>query len=478
MSCDLIVQITTPDNLTVQIQEPDDLIVQIEKVTKIGTSTYTINFDANGTQYGFYSKHFGNITSIETTNIDSYTIDGNPVSLPQAIELNTTYLIEIVKSTSETAQIVLTVQPSEYDELINKVDFTTGDGRYTYLLGDTTANTTLLKYDNDLFTSANWNEGTETFTVNPLDATITLPTLPANGYWSRVLYVKDHYMLVSGGNLGNKDKYFCKIDIDTNIVTDLSVNINQYSQFTGGDQNMYMCTQIYDYVNNIVYYGTKKAASISKLNDVVNLNLNTFVFDDSVQFRKSAIWREERKVEFDPYQKNFFINDLILNVDNHAFYSYDYAYNTPKINFNHILNRVYHTDDSNARPFYEFDHKGNYISVEYPISGVTGAMFYTPPDKENNHFVHLCRVSIASYKHHFRKYGVQSYGYSPIYHTPAEVNCLDAMYGKNFTHLAIYEGSQRLHLYDMNVDLSVESAEFGYLDLPVKCWSLYTTRIL
>lgn len=481
MDCeDLIVIVNEPDNLISKISEPESIIARtIEAVRTLGKSTYKIEFDTDATSiWAILSKFNGNITSATLSNITSYTIDGVVEALPFEIELNQVYLIEVVKSDPLLeASITLSVENISFDEILKSIDFVTGDGRWGYLLGDNTdvtTNRTVLKYDIDLLVRSNFLGG-GLWNVDPLSATITLPELPVNGWFSRLLYVKDDFMLVSGGNTASFDKYFCKLNLLTDAVTDLD-DVSGYSTKTGA-YNGYPKTQLYDYVNSVVYFAYAGDITTVKYSDVSNLNLNTNVLNNDIQFPLTGLWGHYRKANFDPHQENFFVRDLVFNVDNHAIYSYEYAYSYSGLYHNPFINKFYHYTKNDGRNLGQFDHRGNFETSEGVTSGVRSATV-TSYDKENNQFIQHTRVSVPSYKHHYRKYGVYSKGYYPIHHSPSEVSCLDAMYGKNYIHLAIWNTPTRLHMFDMNVDLSVDSAEFGYLDLPINCWSLYTNRLL
>jgi len=151
----------------------------------------TLNFASteNNLSWAFTQEGDGEIYDVVLTNIASYTIAGGAITLPYPVINGTSYSVSIVKTTTgQTASITFKTRRS-----INKTsslsvpDFGQYDGRYLYVLLN---NNTVQKLDSQLLLPANY-AGAGAWTVSPVVATITLPTLPNSALYTGIQFVKN-----------------------------------------------------------------------------------------------------------------------------------------------------------------------------------------------------------------------------------------------------------------------------------------------
>jgi hypothetical protein len=450
----------------------DSVIVVEER----GISTYTINFDANGTQYGFYSKHFGNITSIETTNIDSYTIDGNPVSLPQAIELNTTYLIEIVKTAPGTAQIVLTVQPSEYDELINKVDFTIGDGRYTYLLGNYSTNHGVVyKVDNELLKASNY-VGAGVWTINPIVKTFNLPTLPADTYWYKSVYLKDDRILFAACKYGVGDISLTTIN-SSDEIRDMDGNLNAYSFYdvTNYILNYYVYGIFYDYVRNHIYFKLYTGSLASTYKYVIDSN--TMEVGRPQRFSDIQFSSSVNKIFFNPYKKTFVL-ESVFDLENNKQENLIYYSNLQKACiYNRVNGRYYKSGNNNYAQIYEMDENSRLISTQIATKELSAIQNYSYSFDHDNNVI----VGYAAGNRSFliNRYDENNKRARAITFNDGSIRVLQGMHSKYLgDHLCIGNKGDELIVLDVSDPEGTLKFDRAYLTLPGEVQDIYTNQIL
>lgn len=428
--------------------------------------------------FGFQSEHTGEIIEAELTNIDSYTINKVSEVLPYDIENKTTYIIDIIKTNpSLESKVKFIVGLHDYTELIPDIDFSLGDGRWTYLLGDTTNLNTLYRYDNSLFTVVNYSGG-GAWTVSPLVATINLPVLPANAYWNKVTFLKDGWLLISGAATSNNSKYFCKVSALTGTldnITDLEGTPNAYTMLSGGSS--YGINSIYyDYINNYVYLRTYPffgTLSIIRL-DLNNITLSV-PLDSYFNFLASPYFN---KNYFNPY-KQVFVKDAEWDfINNRSGLYINYNYYMVSCCYNRVTNKYIKSGYADYKNLYIFDEfgvvEGSYISVgggNYPQT------FVLTCDHENNVVVGLTSNNLYQIT---RISDDNKKGFLLTNPEASQVSILDAMYSKYTTdlHIGLSNKFGRIHLIDASDPEGTIQPDFGYLDLPGKCWAMTTNQIL
>lgn len=131
--CKINFEVDEVQEINFQVEKPEDVSFETELITEIYVIYYNVNFDETVTTYSFYSKTKGYITSIDTSNVDSYTIDGATVNLPFKVEADTTYEIEIVKNEPGTAELLITVESDANEQgLAIQVEQLTTNENYTW----------------------------------------------------------------------------------------------------------------------------------------------------------------------------------------------------------------------------------------------------------------------------------------------------------------------------------------------------------
>jgi len=464
MTCDKInTIITEPEKLITNISETEDLIVTIDKVDKLGNMTYTIDFNENNTDWGFYSKHFGNITKIETTNISSYTIDGAAVSLPLAVELNTTYLVKITKTASGTAQIILTITPSEYDELRQSINFNIGNGKKTYAVSS--VDDKIYKIDNTLFVPSNY-VGAGVWSINPLELTITLPLLPSGGYWINNLYVYGK-TIVYGANTGNNDTYYSYINSD-DTVTDLNGNLNSFTTHTGLTRKIQMV--VYNYVDNIVYFSQYLWGSKWIMLD---LNNNIFVNKSTLELAYAHINYKSKK--FFNFIKNTFAQIAEIDIINNRFglhISIDGGIRY-SISYNRMTGLYGIGSKNHISKLHFINQKGN-IHSTLGNTSMAGGVLLATLDHLNNVYIN------CGGGNKFCIFRVDDLNYdSFILSNAIDLTAIrDGMYAFNNLHLLLDDSFQRLHCIDTTNPSGTIQPDFAYYDFPTKVNGFYTNRLL
>ncbi len=270
----------------------------IERVQEQLSITYTINFNESATDWGFVSKHAGKIVSIQTNNISSFTIDELPISLPQNVVLDDVYTIQIVKTEPGTAQIVFNIKLDVFDE-IKTINFNEGDGKKTYALSN--SSNCVYKINNELLTVAN-STGLGTWAVNPLEATISLPVLPAGRQWDRLQYVKSGKILVMGSHPNiSANKYFCYVNPDDSVES-LTGVLNSYNDLVvGSTYKSRIFYTLYDYINDYVYISDY----IYEITNLKKLDLNTNIFSIQPSMYSFRNDYTKEKILFNPYRNSF-----------------------------------------------------------------------------------------------------------------------------------------------------------------------------
>jgi len=266
-----------------------------------------MKFTANGeTSWPFKAEGDGEIYAVETTNIDTFTIEGNPITLPYPLVNETAYQIAITKTTpGQTSEILFkTRRAVDKTNTINVPDYGYKTIRYIYILA---SDGVLYKFDGDLLTTANY-QGSGVYTTNPLIATINLPALPyANFKFTTPFYRNGfiYVMCVADDNTnGVGEIYMCKINIASNAVTDLNDVANQLSFLgtLGGGSTFasYLRFVCYDFVNDIVYFANRVSRASSAF-----YNFTTSTLDRCPVDRAFTRYLYNTQSYFDP------VNELI-----------------------------------------------------------------------------------------------------------------------------------------------------------------------
>lgn len=433
---------------------------------KASKSTYKIDFTTDTTDiWAIYSKFNGNITSVTLDNVSSYTIDGAAVTLPFEVELNRTYLIEIVKTnTSLAASITFNTSYIQFDEIQTLPDFGTSD--YVYILGnddDVATNRTLLKLDTDLLKPAN-SLGSGAWSVNPIVNTITLPELPGNGWWRFVLWLHDTTFLISGGNTSSNEKYFVLIDSDLDAITDLSGNQNVYTSFFKG-YNYVLRKQFYNYIDNFVYFLDYHYGKFLKL----DLNDNTMSELNILSISCYFGMYSPEKPQFNPYSKVFYSRGGAYDLENDVSSNAFSAYSNHIVFFNYIFNDCYTFASNDAQLIVKDDNNRDKIIMVASGTTTTGIYYKMSVDHKN-------RVVVQPGNGRFNIFRVNDDNKKKFLFTNSLGNTIDYTFLKDNIHLALT--SSRIHLIDATDPEGTVQPDYNYLDLPVNCWSLYTNILI
>jgi len=458
------ISVTEEDSVNVTVH---DNIVYLSK----DASFYDIQFDTDTTDvWAIFSKFTGKIADVELTNIDSYKIDGVTVGLPFIVELDTTYLIEVVKTNpSLSASIKFEVSQTAFTENIDLPDFSKDTGDWDYLLGDNTdmaTNRTLLKLDTDLLKPTN-SLGGGLWSASPINTTLTLPLLPANGFWRFVMHLTHGKILVSGGNIGSKEKYFCLVDEDTDIITDLDGTVNTYSSFFTGSSNYLPRSQFYDYLHNLFYYIDNSYGNLN----VLNLKDNTIsekLLSSALTYYLGSL---PVKGQFNPYRRIFIKlgGSVDFEADNTSL-SY-HVYRSQYAFFNHIYNEVYIEPNNNTQLFIKNDKNRIKMYLNTVGTSITGTFGRMTIDHNN-------RVVTLFGSGQFAIYRINDANQKRFYLADKIGSEYDYVFLKDNIHCLLTDDYSRIHLVDASDPNGTVKPDYNYYDLPVKCWSMASNRII
>ena len=433
---------------------------------------YTINFNESETDWGFVSKHAGNITTVQTTNISSYTIDKLAVTLPKAVVLDDTYTVQIVKTAPGTAQIVFNVKLEVFSE-ISTINFTQGDGKKTYGLSNSSK--CVYKVNNELLTLAN-SSGLGTWTVDPLETTIALPTLPTGGQWDRLIYVRSGKMLVMGSNpVNSANKYFCYINPDDSVES-LTGVLNSYSNLVSGSYTKdRIYVSFYDYLNDYVYIND----TVYEATNLKRLDLNTnLLYAQTAVFSFRTDYAKE-KVVFNPYRNSFIdLGDVQITPSGEKYLTFiNRNAQSTKRWYNRKTKRYY---DASYNSLSELDQYNNQIAI-LTASGVTslGMTYNYSVDYDNNIAV-VCSANAFGV---FRL-GSMNYGRFAIQSPDSVTSAItNGMYAYGNLHVLsvgtgrIYTPYTKLQCIDVSYPF-LANPNFNYYTFPSTVVDIYTNRLL
>jgi len=232
--------------------------------------SYQFNFTSDSVDsWSFVSEGDGEIYEIVATNIDESNIlvGATALNLPKEISNGIQYSVTI-------SRLIEGVEASIEIKCRRKVNKTKNfnltslfkyDGRYAYCLEE--FNGVVHKLDTELLKASNY-QGAGVWTVSPIIATINLPPLPADHYWSAIGFIKNNdvpKIICVGGKVERIDYHACVIHVDTGEVWDLlEENQNTYSSYYyHGSWNYYGYLRyfLYDYINEKVFFRTIAGAA-------------------------------------------------------------------------------------------------------------------------------------------------------------------------------------------------------------------------
>lgn len=352
-----------------------------------------MNFAAseNNLSWSFTAENDGEIYEDAKTNVASYTINGGAVTLPFALVGGSSYSVAITKTTNgQTASISLKTRRS-IDKTVNisVPDFGAYTGRYLYVLLN---NNTIKKFDSQLLLPSNY-AGAGVWTVDPVVATITLPTLPNSGTYSRIKFVKVggvEKMFISGQAYTTSTTFYASyLLLSNDTVYDLSlVNANSYTSLIAlvgiNYSNGRQANAQYDFINEFLYI---KSASGGSGNTVIKVNLtnNTAINLGYSSFADGQITSYEH--QFSPIDLQFIaIGDY--SVENSRNYNYKfYSNNGGVFGYNYRNNQRICTGATFGVVNY-FNNAGAYIgNVSYGVIGVYGCTEIYGFDRANTVFM-------------------------------------------------------------------------------------------
>lgn len=276
----------------------------------------------------FQSESKGEIYKIETENVDNLTVSSNP---PIGFMINNKdrYSCEIVRAQLGTQSIVrLFAKQLSVESLNTAIPTNFGEGRYLYVVSQD--ENCCYKFDSSLLVPGNY-EGSGIWTVNPLVATIQLPTITDiyNSTWQFCFYEKSgDIVCIAGSNGGRSYGQVCRIK-PNNQVWNLD-NTIQNSYTNSFSPNTFTPIGLsYDYEKNIAYVRSESYLKGIK----IDLNINTSILhqpNNSVLINVSA-----RNLAYMPSVKRFF-SQCEIDYENDRNYSQltpssSYGWSLPKI---------------------------------------------------------------------------------------------------------------------------------------------------
>lgn len=260
---------------------------------------YKMNFSASGeTTWSFTSESDGEIYNVESTNIASFTINGNPVTLPFSITAGNNYNVSVVKiNVSQAADITLKSRRAVEKTTTQYVpDYSANDGRYLFCL---LQDDTIAKIDTELLKSTNWDDVNKVYTINPIVDSFALP-LPiypegsSHRFMQIVFNIADGYFYIIGGigdaveggiYSGRWYRFVVgRLDLNLNL-TSLDGISNEYSYYDTNTNNNVWSTSngvgcfpgaFINYINNELILGSfSNFSQNAGTNHIINLSDGT-----------------------------------------------------------------------------------------------------------------------------------------------------------------------------------------------------------
>lgn len=321
---------------------------------------YEIKFPAGSEDtWQFDVEGDGEIYSVETDNISSYSIDGNSISLPFSITNGNSYSISIIRNNTANDATITFKARRAVDKIFTKIvpNYNVGDGRYLYALnanGDT-----VYKLDTGLLSGTNYL-GSGSFTISPIIATITLPTLPNSTKWGRMCYIVENgigkILLLSynNGSIGSAGNYYFSKILPSGDVYNLNEDtLNGYSTYTNiAIINISFYKIRYDYINNNVffvsYYGRKMSLSDYSV-ERFGEDPRTYVFATNASIWFNPATEEfSRLYDFNYYNSTIENKRLFSSSSDQCFYSLS-------------TNTYFHNVNNSPRDVVQLDRFGNRI---------------------------------------------------------------------------------------------------------------------
>jgi len=442
---------------------------------EIPVSIYNIKFDTDSTDiWAIFSKFTGKITDAELTNIDSYKIDGVTVGLPFTVEFNTTYLIEVVKTNpSLSASIKFSVSPTAFTDDIDLPDFSIGTGNKIYGLSNSSNCVYVL--NSDLLTFAN-TSGIGTWIINPIIQTISLPTLPVGSKWYTLTYVTGNKIVVSADNgINSKNKYFCYIDKDDNL-TDLAGNPNTYTALETGYQYGELLLNLYDYVNNIIYWSEYKYGLYFF---GLNLNTNTIeiILNPICQFNY-PFDRYNVRNYFNPF-KELFIDYCEIDIKNAK--QYNMINGSKAIGHKKGFNRktgyyISYTNNTYST-LIELTENSKIINYYASAGASGGSDLFHININHNNNVVLMTAAWTNNYSIH-RINDLNTYSWTIQYPETGVTYQNNGMFVKDNLHVLFRNGFKRLTCINDIDPVNTLHADFNYYDFPDIVDDIYVNRLL
>lgn len=334
---------------------------------------YKLNFQANGeTTWIFTAEGDGEIYSVESDNIFSFSIDSQEVSLPFQIVSGNLYSVSITKNdTTQPASIALKARRANEKVFTQNVpDF--GDiptNGYLYVL----LSQSVKVYDCSLLTSSNY-EGPGVWTTSPLVTTINLPTT-YNSFsitWRTINY--DDGDMICWGSIHGETTYnahlICRIKPDYTVWDYFEENENSVSDLPYFDTSYlyYVRAAITDFIggNYVLHfncYGDQDTAfvKVSKSDlSVTNsgLYVNGGVYKLTYNpFERQIVYYGDIDIETFSYKNLLFKNNI-----------------TALSGYSYLLKKSIKTNANSYATFVIYDKAGRpYINISGRVgSGQSG----------------------------------------------------------------------------------------------------------
>ena len=356
---------------------------------------YIFNFSAteNNLSWSLTAEGDGDLfinplTNGLATNVASFTVDSIAPSFPISLTNGASKSVSIVKTTNgQTASLTLRQRRAVNKTVnYNVPDLGAYDGRYLYVILN---NNTLNKIDSQLLLPSNY-AGAGVWTVNPIIASFTLPTLPNSAFYSKVKFVKNgntqKLLLIGVLNTTMSGLYCSYFNISNDTIYDLTqTTLNGYTSFTFPLDHGATATNCqYDYINEFCYI---KIATGTNGQSVVKLNLsnNSFTNLGYTSFADNHVSAYEH--QFSPIDLQFIaVGDY--SIENSRNYNYKFVGNNGGTwGYNYRNNYRVCTGDTFGKVRY-FNNAGTSVEgVSYGTIGVYGCTELYGFDRANTVFM-------------------------------------------------------------------------------------------
>lgn len=441
----------------------------------------TLNFSEteNSLSWVFTAENDGEIYAVDSTNIASYLIQGNPVTLPFQIIAGQSYSVSITKNTTGLpASIVLKTRRSiNKSTSLTVPDFGAYDGRYVAVISQDS----LFIIDTDLINPAN-SPSKGVFTVNPIIQVVSLPLISEeNISWNNVSFVViqgvQYFVCATTSTTASGYKlYSCLVRVSDYEVFDLTMTPNQktliYSHTSFSSNNT--MSIIVDYINDILIFrliGTNTSLVMYDLN-TGNISYKSSSSTETLVLTSSTL---NPHMQFIPFTNELCSGDILINPYTSA-------------NRNKMKSAVMSVYDKVNNQVYTFNGNITTQMVAFNLNGAMSGSFGCTGDSAGNRGLIMSLSSEIGYlvslggpfviAHYLRPL---STGISKSINTPSGHTNFKSLYPskKNLFYVATgVGGDSSLRLYIFKPDEGYSGIDYNYLDFVSEIRGCCSNQIL